>query len=196
MIYGNITNNQFLSQKNSQIDHQSLCSEMAEELRFAMRCRGSRQKPALRRSCSRCSPENTWVLTMKILSQLVEVDIIWIAKEHQKWKKISISYVSRYVPAAVEISRTASRTSGNSNLVSNDHRNHATKNPPDSINPVLSFGVAPNDGNPPANANLAFHDLGEPGLGPGINGKPTQRSHPSHHHHSSYMPGYESTSAH
>ena len=47
------------SRKNSQIDHQSLCSEMAEELRFAMRCRGSRQKPALRRSCSRCSPENT-----------------------------------------------------------------------------------------------------------------------------------------
>ena len=41
------------SKKNSQIDHQSLCSEMAEELRFAMRCRGSRQKPALRRSCSR-----------------------------------------------------------------------------------------------------------------------------------------------
>ena len=35
---------------------QSLCSEMAEELRFAMRCHGSRQKPALRRSCSRCSP--------------------------------------------------------------------------------------------------------------------------------------------
>ena len=29
---------------------------MAEELRFAMRCHGSRQKPALRRSCSRCSP--------------------------------------------------------------------------------------------------------------------------------------------
>lgn len=47
------------SRKNSQIDHQSLCSEMAEELRFAMRCHGSRQKPALRRSCSRCSPENT-----------------------------------------------------------------------------------------------------------------------------------------
>lgn len=47
------------SKQNSQIDHQSLCSEMAEELRFAMRCRGSRQKPALRRSCSRCSPDNT-----------------------------------------------------------------------------------------------------------------------------------------
>ena len=40
---------------------QSLCSEMAEELRFAMRCHGSRQKPALRRSCSRCSPEGTYV---------------------------------------------------------------------------------------------------------------------------------------
>merc|ERR1711976_1124866 len=49
------------SRKNSQIDRQSLCSEMAEELRFAMRCHGSRQKPALRRSCSRCSPDNTYV---------------------------------------------------------------------------------------------------------------------------------------
>ncbi|XP_059097759.1 glutamate receptor ionotropic, kainate 2-like [Tigriopus californicus] len=49
------------SRKNAQSDHQSLCSEMAEELRFAMRCRGARQKPALRRSCSRCSPENTYV---------------------------------------------------------------------------------------------------------------------------------------
>merc|ERR1719150_1952386 len=78
------------SRKNAQSDHQSLCSEMAEELRFAMRCRGSRQKPALRRSCSRCSPENT------------------------------------YVPAAVEISRTAS-SSGNSNVITNDHRNHTSK---------------------------------------------------------------------
>ena len=38
---------------------QSLCSEMAEELRFAMRCHGSRQKPALKRNCARCSPDNT-----------------------------------------------------------------------------------------------------------------------------------------
>ena len=45
------------SRKNAMNDRQSLCSEMAEELRFAMRCHGSRQKPALRRSCSRCSPE-------------------------------------------------------------------------------------------------------------------------------------------
>lgn len=35
---------------------QSLCSEMGEELRFAIRCHGSTKKPALRRQCSRCVP--------------------------------------------------------------------------------------------------------------------------------------------
>ncbi|GIY87283.1 glutamate receptor ionotropic, kainate 2 [Caerostris darwini] len=35
---------------------QSLCSEMAEELRFAVKCRASRQRPALRRQCSKCIP--------------------------------------------------------------------------------------------------------------------------------------------
>ena len=40
---------------------QSLCSEMAEELRFAIRCHGSRQRPALKRSCTRCSPGTTYV---------------------------------------------------------------------------------------------------------------------------------------
>uniref|UniRef100_A0AAR5PL56 Ionotropic glutamate receptor C-terminal domain-containing protein n=1 Tax=Dendroctonus ponderosae TaxID=77166 RepID=A0AAR5PL56_DENPD len=49
------------SRKNAQTDRQSLCSEMAEELRFAMRCHGSRQRPALRRSCARCSPATTYV---------------------------------------------------------------------------------------------------------------------------------------
>uniref|UniRef100_T1JJ21 Glutamate receptor ionotropic, kainate 2 n=1 Tax=Strigamia maritima TaxID=126957 RepID=T1JJ21_STRMM len=37
------------SKKNAQTDRQSLCSEMAEELRFALQCRGSKQRPALRR---------------------------------------------------------------------------------------------------------------------------------------------------
>lgn len=49
------------SKKNAQTDRQSLCSEMAEELRFAVRCHGSRQRPALRRSCNRCSPATTYV---------------------------------------------------------------------------------------------------------------------------------------
>ncbi|KAK4306093.1 hypothetical protein Pmani_022070 [Petrolisthes manimaculis] len=40
---------------------QSLCSEMAEELRFAMKCHGSRQRPALKRNCSRCTPGTTYV---------------------------------------------------------------------------------------------------------------------------------------
>ncbi|XP_074662536.1 glutamate receptor ionotropic, kainate 2-like [Tubulanus polymorphus] len=34
---------------------QSLCSEMAEELRFAIRCHGSTTRPAFRRQCSKCS---------------------------------------------------------------------------------------------------------------------------------------------
>ncbi|GFG33916.1 hypothetical protein Cfor_07160, partial [Coptotermes formosanus] len=49
------------SKKNAQSDRQSLCSEMAEELRFAVRCHGSRQRPALKRSCTRCSPGTTYV---------------------------------------------------------------------------------------------------------------------------------------
>ncbi|XP_044736888.1 glutamate receptor ionotropic, kainate 2 [Chrysoperla carnea] len=49
------------SKKNAQTDRQSLCSEMAEELRFAVRCHGSRQRPALKRACTRCSPGTTYV---------------------------------------------------------------------------------------------------------------------------------------
>ncbi|XP_047500229.1 glutamate receptor ionotropic, kainate 2-like [Penaeus chinensis] len=49
------------AKRNAQIDRQSLCSEMAEELCFAMRCRGSRQRPALKRQCSRCIPGATYV---------------------------------------------------------------------------------------------------------------------------------------
>ena len=37
---------------------QSLCSEMGEELRFALRCQGSRQRPTLRRNCVKCVPPN------------------------------------------------------------------------------------------------------------------------------------------
>ncbi|XP_067008296.2 glutamate receptor ionotropic, kainate 2 [Anabrus simplex] len=44
--------------------HQSLCSEMAEELCFALRCRGSRQRPALKRQCSKCIPGTTYVPTV------------------------------------------------------------------------------------------------------------------------------------
>lgn len=40
---------------------QSICSEMAEEFRFAIRCYGSQQRPALKRQCSRCAPSNTYV---------------------------------------------------------------------------------------------------------------------------------------
>lgn len=49
------------SKKNAQNDRQSLCSEMAEELRFAIRCHGSRQRPALKRNCIKCTPGTTYV---------------------------------------------------------------------------------------------------------------------------------------
>lgn len=50
------------SKKNAN-NRQSLCSEMAEELRFAIRCHGSRQRPALKRNCVKCSPagQHTYV---------------------------------------------------------------------------------------------------------------------------------------
>ncbi|XP_076356975.1 glutamate receptor ionotropic, kainate 2-like isoform X2 [Tachypleus tridentatus] len=49
------------SKRNAQTDRQSLCSEMGEELKFAVRCRGSRRRPALRRQCSKCIPGTTYV---------------------------------------------------------------------------------------------------------------------------------------
>ncbi|KAH8272463.1 hypothetical protein KR044_005141, partial [Drosophila immigrans] len=53
------------SKKNLHTDNQSLCSEMAEELRFAMHCQGSKskQKPALKRDCLKCAPTSTYVPT-------------------------------------------------------------------------------------------------------------------------------------
>ena len=89
----------------------------------------------------------------------------------------------RYVPAAVEISRTAS-SSGNSNLMNNDHRNHTSRHTGDGMHQGHSFGMSANNGGHSVNSNLAFHDLVEPGL----NGKSnSQRSHIGHHQHSSYV---------
>ncbi|XP_015787527.1 glutamate receptor ionotropic, kainate 2-like [Tetranychus urticae] len=42
------------SKRNANNQRQSLCSEMTEELKFAMKCRASRQRPAIRRQCSKC----------------------------------------------------------------------------------------------------------------------------------------------
>lgn len=47
--------------RSSTTPHQSLCAEMGGELCFALRCRGSRQRPALRRQCSKCLPSATYV---------------------------------------------------------------------------------------------------------------------------------------
>lgn len=50
-----------LLQRAVPVPHQSLCAEMTEELCFALRCRGSRQRPALKRQCSKCMPGTTYV---------------------------------------------------------------------------------------------------------------------------------------
>ncbi|KAL8564048.1 Serine/threonine-protein kinase grik2 [Nucella lapillus] len=42
------------SRKNAHEDKKSVCAEMAQELRFAVRCVGSSKKPRLKRRCSRC----------------------------------------------------------------------------------------------------------------------------------------------
>ncbi|XP_046446543.1 glutamate receptor ionotropic, kainate 2-like isoform X4 [Daphnia pulex] len=42
------------SKKSAAYEQQSLCSEMAEEFCFAVRCRGSVQRPAFKRKCSQC----------------------------------------------------------------------------------------------------------------------------------------------
>lgn len=39
---------------NASSDQVALCSEMAEEAKFAFRCRGPRRRPALTRHCQRC----------------------------------------------------------------------------------------------------------------------------------------------
>lgn len=49
------------SKKNIQTESQSLCSEMAEELRFAMHCHASKQRPTLKRNCTKCMPGTTYV---------------------------------------------------------------------------------------------------------------------------------------
>ncbi|XP_034139238.1 glutamate receptor ionotropic, kainate 2 isoform X3 [Drosophila guanche] len=50
------------SKKNLHMENQSLCSEMAEELRFAMHCHGSKSKHRPRkRNCLKCSPRPTYV---------------------------------------------------------------------------------------------------------------------------------------
>ena len=100
--------------------------------------------------------------------------------------KISFSTsIYRYVPAAVEISRTAS-SSGNSNVITNDHRNHTSKN--DSMHQGQAYGVSANNGGHPVNANLGFHNLVDHGLSSGLNDKSSsQRPQQTHHHHSNYL---------
>ena len=74
---------------------QSLCSEMAEELRFAVRCHGSRQRPALKRSCTRCSPGTTYVpaaLEMPHINGVSE----YLQRSKQPKNQTSSSHYSTY----------------------------------------------------------------------------------------------------
>ncbi|KAL9888720.1 glutamate receptor ionotropic, kainate 2 isoform X3 [Glossina fuscipes] len=49
------------SKKTVQTENQSLCSEMAEELRFAMHCHTSKQRPSMKHNCAKCMPASTYV---------------------------------------------------------------------------------------------------------------------------------------
>ena len=72
--------------------------------------------------------------------------------------------------------------------MNNDHRNHTSRHTGDGMHQGHSFGMSANNGGHSVNSNLAFHDLVEPGLGSGLNGKSSsQRSHIGHHQHSSYV---------
>jgi len=42
------------SKRSAVYENQSLCGEMTEEFCFALRCRGSGQRPAFKRKCSQC----------------------------------------------------------------------------------------------------------------------------------------------
>jgi hypothetical protein len=58
----------FLDPLNILNSRQSLCAEMTEEFCFALSCRGSRQRPALKRQCSKCvsSSNKTFMSTTHI----------------------------------------------------------------------------------------------------------------------------------
>lgn len=78
------------SKKNAQADRQSLCSEMAEELRFALRCHGSRQRPALKRNCIKCTPGTTYVPGMSHHLNGVSIYI-----QHQHTQNTRMQYINR-----------------------------------------------------------------------------------------------------
>ncbi|XP_050513026.1 glutamate receptor ionotropic, kainate 2-like [Diabrotica virgifera virgifera] len=100
------------SKKNAQTDRQSLCSEMAEELRFAVRCHGSRQRPALRRSCTRCSPATTYVPAALDLPHL-NGEGVMLPISHQKAATLNYK-VDLHCP---DLGATKSATLGRSRTV-------------------------------------------------------------------------------
>ncbi|XP_060534692.1 glutamate receptor ionotropic, kainate 2-like isoform X3 [Cylas formicarius] len=57
----NSKRNAVTEKRSAMAPQQSLCSEMGGELCFAIRCRGSRQRPALKRQCSKCLSGVTYV---------------------------------------------------------------------------------------------------------------------------------------
>ncbi|KAK4018186.1 hypothetical protein OUZ56_000254 [Daphnia magna] len=61
------------SKKSAAYENQSLCSEMAEEFCFAVRCRGSVQRPAFKRKCSQCVTHCSYLREMDLASHHVPV---------------------------------------------------------------------------------------------------------------------------
>ncbi|XP_057374823.1 glutamate receptor ionotropic, kainate 2-like isoform X2 [Daphnia carinata] len=61
------------SKKSAAYENQSLCTEMAEEFCFAVRCRGSGQRPAFKRKCSQCVTHCSYLREMDLASHHVPV---------------------------------------------------------------------------------------------------------------------------
>nr|APC94260.1 ionotropic receptor 3 [Pyrrhalta maculicollis] len=60
----NSKKNALNDKRSTSVPQQSLCSEMKSEFCFALRCGGSRQRPALRRKCSKCMSGVSYVPAM------------------------------------------------------------------------------------------------------------------------------------
>ena len=49
------------SRKNVQDESESVCSDMMKELQFAVKCHGSKQRPALKRICTKCNTDSSYI---------------------------------------------------------------------------------------------------------------------------------------
>lgn len=83
---------------------------MGEELRFALRCQGSRQRPTLRRSCLRCTPpSHTYVPTNHDVPPLHGVRItliyaifLYILKDRKEKERFRVFFMEQNINLLVK----------------------------------------------------------------------------------------------